>query len=263
MDITGTTIIVTGGANGIGAAMVRRFVGEGAATVLVADLDGPAAERLACELDPSRGGRVLALRADVRREEEVAALVGHAVKHSGRLDLFCSNAGVIVQGGPESPDADWSLAWEVNMMAHVHAARHALPVMLSQGQGYFLNTCSSAGLLTALGAAPYAVTKSAAIAFAEWLAITYGAEGIRVSALCPQAVRTRMIEEAGQGSAGSAVKSAGTLIEPDDVAERVMQGLADERFLIFTHPETEEFVQRKGRDRDRWIGGMRKFAQSV
>jgi NAD(P)-dependent dehydrogenase (short-subunit alcohol dehydrogenase family) len=259
MDIRGKVVIITGGGNGIGAAMARRFASDHAALVLVSDRDVAAAAGVVASI-VAHGGQARAMHADVSREDDVRALVDHAVAEFGRVDLFCSNAGVIVEGGPEVPDPGWELSWSVNVMAHVYAVRAALPGMLERGEGYFLNTCSSAGILTALGAAPYAVTKHAAVAFSEWLAITYRGRGIRVSALCPQAVRTQMLEQAAGGGAAKAVASAGLVLEPDAVADQVRSAIAAERFLILTHEEISTFALRKAADPERWINGMRRFA---
>lgn len=259
MDVKGKTVIVTGAGHGIGAAMARRFGREGAALVIVSDIDASGAEAVASAI-VAGGGNAISQRADVSCEADIQALADLAIERQGRIDLFCSNAGIIVQGGPEAVDAAWDKSWQVNVMAHVHAARIALPAMLARGEGYFLNTASSAGLLTALGAAPYATTKHAAVGFSEWLAITYGSQGIGVSVLCPQAVRTKMLEEAMGGDAGKAVQSAGTILEPDDVAQMVVDALAARRFMIHTHAEVTGFMQRKAGDIDRWIGGMQRFA---
>jgi NAD(P)-dependent dehydrogenase (short-subunit alcohol dehydrogenase family) len=261
MEIPGSHIIITGAANGIGAAMARRFARDGA-KVIVADLDGNGAAAVAAQIK-AEGGTAIAAKADVSREADVKALVDLAEASWGGLDLFCSNAGVMVQGGPDASDSDWSMAWNVNVMAHVYAARAALPAMLERGSGYLLNTCSSAGLLTALGAAPYAVSKHAAVAFSEWLAITYADRGIGVSALCPSAVRTRMVEDAMAGDAGNAVKAAGRMLEPDDIADQVTCALAANRFLILTHDETQEYVTKKVADPERWIRGMSRLAAAL
>lgn len=262
MEIANSTIIVTGAAHGIGEAMAIRFANERAGMVIVTDIDESGAERVAGQI-VENGGKAVARKVDVSIEADISGLVEFAIGKTGAIDLFCSNAGVIVSGGPDAPDADWNRAWEINVMAHVYAARAALPPMLKRGSGYFLNTCSSAGLLTALGAAPYAVSKHASIAFAEWLAITYGDRGIRVSALCPQAVRTRMIDDATKDGSGDAVKSAGTIIDVDTVADQVVKALATEQFLILTHPETQEFMTRKVTGLDRWLAGMQKFARQA
>ncbi|MDQ1372763.1 MAG: hypothetical protein QOJ09_101, partial [Actinomycetota bacterium] len=184
MELRDKVVIVTGGASGIGAALCRRFAAEGARAVVVADLQADAAQVVAGEI----GGT--AMTTNVSVEADVHALVERTVERHGPVDLFCSNAGIAIGGGVEVPDEEWQRIWDINLMAHVYAARAVLPGMLARGEGYLLNTASAAGLLTNLGAAPYAVTKHAAVALAEWLAITHGDAGIRVSVLCPQGVRT-------------------------------------------------------------------------
>ena len=254
MLVNDKVIVVTGGAHGIGQALCRRFAREGARLVVVADCD-QGAEAVAREV----GG--VAVIADVGVESDVARIVSTAVDACGRIDLFCSNAGISVRGSLETTtDADWQRIWQINVMAHVHAARAVLPVMLAAGGGYLLQTASAAGLLTQIGGAPYAVTKHAAVAFAEWLSITYGDRGITVSCLCPQGVRTRML--AGAPGETHALLDDGAL-EPEAVADAVIAGLADERFLILPHPEVAEYVQRKAADHDRWIRGMRRLRQRV
>jgi NAD(P)-dependent dehydrogenase (short-subunit alcohol dehydrogenase family) len=250
MLITDKVIVVTGGANGIGAALCRRFAAESAKAVVVADIDGEAAQRLAADV----GG--LAVRADVTREAELQQLVAEVVSRHGGIDLFCSNAGIAVDGGEETSDADWQHCWNVNVMAHVLAARAVLPGMLKRGAGYLLQTVSAAGLLTHIHSASYAVTKHASLAFAEWLAIAYGDRGIGVSVLCPQGVRTDMLRRAASGGRTFLLDSA---LEPEQVADVVVQGLADERFLILPHPEVADYFRRKATDYDRWLRGMRKL----
>ena len=255
MELKDKVVVVTGGASGIGRALARRFAAEGARGVVVADLGAEGASAVADEI----GG--LSVPTDVADEAAVVELVQRAEDAFGPIDLFCSNAGIAVGGGVEAPNAEWQRIWDVNVMAHVYAARAVLPGMLARGEGYLLNTASAAGLLTNIGAAPYAVTKNAAVALAEWLAITHGDAGIKVSCLCPQGVRTPMLLgglDAGD-AAGSAVLASGGMLEPEDVAEAVVQGLRDERFLILPHPEVAEYVQRKAADRDRWIRGMQKL----
>lgn len=253
MELAGKAAVVTGGGNGIGAALCRRFAAEGARAVVVADRDAEAAARVAEEV----GG--LAVPTDVGVEADVVALVGRAEDAFGPVDLFCSNAGIAVGGGAEAPNGEWQRIWDVNVMAHVYAARAVLPSMLARGEGYLLNTASAAGLLTNLGAAPYAVTKSAAVAFAEWLAITHGDAGVKVSCLCPQGVRTDMLLSGLDETTGAAVLASGSMIEPDDVAEAVVAGLRDERFLILPHPEVADYVRKKADDLDRWLRGMRRL----
>jgi NAD(P)-dependent dehydrogenase (short-subunit alcohol dehydrogenase family) len=253
MDLNHSVAVVTGGANGIGRALCERFAAEGA-RVVIADVDLANAR----ELERRTGG--VAIEADVAREADVQRLVQETTRRFGGIDLFCSNAGVGVDGGPEAPDHSWRRSWEVNVMAHVYAARAVLPQMLERKRGYLLQTISAAGLLTQLGSAPYAVTKHAALAFAEWLAITYGDQGVRVSALCPQGVRTNMLLKAEFGGGAFLLEGA---LEPAQVAEAVVQGLLEERFLILPHPEVAEYFRRKANDYDRWLRGMRRLQASV
>jgi len=250
MLIADKVIVVTGGANGIGAALCRRFAADGAKAVVVADIDGKAAQRLAAEI----GG--VGVLTDVTEEADLRRLVADAVSRYGAIDLFCSNAGIAIDGGEETSDADWERCWNVNVMAHVLAARAVLPGMLERGAGYLLQTVSAAGLLTHIHSASYAVTKHASLAFAEWLAIAYGDRGIGVSVVCPQGVRTDMLRRAAAGGRTFLLDSA---LEPEQVADVVVAGLADERFLILPHPEVAEFFRRKAGDYDRWLRGMRKL----
>jgi len=250
MLIADKVIVITGGANGIGAALCRRFAADGAKAVVVADLDGEAAQRLAAEI----GG--VGVLTDVTQEADLRRLVADAVSRYGAIDLFCSNAGIAIDGGEETSDADWERCWNVNVMAHVLAARAVLPGMLERGAGYLLQTVSAAGLLTHIHSASYAVTKHASLAFAEWLAIAYGDRGIGVSVVCPQGVRTDMLRRAAAGGRTFLLDSA---LEPEQVADVVVAGLADERFLILPHPEVAEFFRRKAGDYDRWLRGMRKL----
>lgn len=247
MDLAGRVVVITGAAGGIGGALARRFAAEGA-RLCVSDRDGT-------ELPPG-----FAVRADVTVEDEVRELVAAAERELGPIDLFCSNAGVATGQGLSADAAVWDAAWSVNVLSHVYAARAVLPGMLARGGGYLLHTCSAAGLLTAPGDAPYTATKHAAVAFAEWLAVMYGDAGIKVSALCPQGVRTPMLTEglaAGDPSA-LAVAAAGQILEPEQVAEAVVAGLAAERFLILPHTEVAEYVRRKAADPDRWLAGVRR-----
>lgn len=267
MDVQGAIAAVTGAAHGIGAAVARRFAAEGAAGLLLADIDERAASELAAELDRP-GCRALAARADVGTAADVQAVVATAEARLGPIDLMCSNAGRAFGRGLEASPEEWSAAWSVNVLAHVHAARAVLPSMLERGGGYLLNTCSAAGLLSQPGDAVYTTTKHAAVGFAEWLAITYGDAGIRVSALCPQGVRTRMLAgddaDAAGGSgyeATNVVAAAGDVVEPDHVADAVIEGLAAERFLILPHPEVATYEGYKAADRDRWLAGMRRLVR--
>jgi NAD(P)-dependent dehydrogenase (short-subunit alcohol dehydrogenase family) len=247
MDLAGRVVVITGAAGGIGGALARRFAAEGA-RLCVSDRDGT-------ELPPG-----FAVRADVTVEDEVRELVAAAERELGPVDLFCSNAGIATGQGLSADAAVWDAAWSVNVLSHVYAARAVLPGMLARGGGHLLHTCSAAGLLTAPGDAPYTATKHAAVAFAEWLAVMYGDAGIKVSALCPQGVRTPMLTEglaAGDPSA-LAVAAAGPILEPEQVAEAVVAGLAAERFLILPHAEVAEYVRRKAADPDRWLAGVRR-----
>jgi NAD(P)-dependent dehydrogenase (short-subunit alcohol dehydrogenase family) len=261
MELAGRVAVVTGGAGGIGAALARRFAAEGAAGVVVADLDAAAAADVAAGIGPV----ALGVAVDVTDEEQVRDLVATAEQRYGRIDLFCANAGVTVGAGLAAPDADWARAWEVNVLAHVYAARAVLPAMLARGEGYLLQTCSAAGLLTAVGDAPYTVTKHAALGLAEWLAVTYRDQGIRVSALCPQGVRTPMLTDGlDAGHVGALVTAAsGAVLTPEQVAQAVVEGLAAERFLILPHPEVYDFVRRKADDPDGWLAAMRSMVRRI
>ena len=257
MELKDKVVVVTGGASGIGRAMARRFAAEGARGVVIADLDADGAQAVADEI----GGT--AVSTNVAVEADVEALVEKTTEVYGPIDLFCSNAGIAIAGGVEVPNEQWQSIWEINLMAHVYAARAVLPGMLARGEGYLLNTASAAGLMTNLGAAPYAVTKHAAVALAEWLAITHGDAGIKVSCLCPQGVRTPMLLGGGDRGDEAATMLLPGAIEPEEVAEAVVQGLADERFLILPHPEVAEYMQRKATDYDRWLAGMRRLQARV
>ena len=251
MQIKNKVVIVTGGANGIGRALSRRFAAEYARAVVVADLDGHVAAQIAHEI----GGVPFCV--DVAKEADIIRLVKFAEEKYGAIDLFCSNAGIMVKGGVEVPDADWQRIWEVNVQAHVLAARAVLPGMIARGSGYLLQTASAAGLLTQIGSAPYAVTKHAAVGLAEWLAITHYDQGIRVSVLCPQGVRTNMLEGASKSGVGALLRD--TAIEPEQVADAVVKGIAEEKFLILPHPEVAEYVLRKATGYERWLRGMRRL----
>ena len=250
MKLAGKVAVVTGGATGIGRALCRRFASEGARGVVVADIDGSGAAEVAREI----GG--LAVHVDVSREPDIVDLVERAIAAYDAIDLFCSNAGIALEGGVEAPDAGWQRIWNVNFMAHVYAARAVLPGMLARGEGYLLQTASAAGLLTQVGSAPYSVTKHAAVSLAEWLSVTYGDRGIRVSCLCPQGVRTNMLAEAELPPGHFMLEGA---LDPAQVADVVVAGLADERFLILPHPEVGEYLRRKATDYDRWLRGMRRL----
>lgn len=264
MQLSGRVAVITGGAGGIGAALARRFVAEGVAGLVVADLAAAAAAEVAGHL-AAAGAPAVGVGVDVTDEEQVRDLVAGAERRYGRIDVFCSNAGVAAGEGLTATDADWQDAWAVNVLAHVYAARAVLPGMLARGEGYLLQTCSAAGLLTAVDDAPYTATKHAAVGLAEWLAVTYGDRGIRVSALCPQGVRTRMLDNGlAAGHVGARIVAAsGAVLEPDDVAEAVVAGIAAERFLILPHPEVAGYAKRKVTDPDGWLAAMRGVVRRV
>ena len=247
MDLQDKVIVITGAASGIGREMARRFKIEGARQLIIADLNEEGLHAVAKET----GAHPVVT--NVALEKDVIKLITSAEGKYGQIDLLCSNAGIGVGGGPEAANEEWQRIWEINVMAHVYAARAALPAMVKRGSGYLLNTASAAGLLTQIGSAPYAVTKHAAVSFAEWLAITYADRGIKVSCLCPQAVRTAMTAD-GPGVAG-----VDGMMEADVVAAEVLKAIEEEKFLVTPHIEVLEYVKRKGNDRDRWISGMQRL----
>ena len=257
MELAGKHAVVTGGGSGIGRALCQRFAAEGA-SVTVADVVAGGARATAQSIT-DRGARAEPVTCDVRDEQQVKDLVAHAERALGPIDLFCSNAGIGSLGGLEAGDEAWQRALETNFLAHVYAVRSVLPSMLDRGEGYLLHTASAAGLLTQLGDLPYSVTKHAVVALAEWLAITYGDAGIRVSCLCPQGVNTAMVKAVGERTAGGGVLAAEGLLEPEEVADAVVEALADERFLVLPHPEVLEYFRRKADDYDRWLRGMRRL----
>ena len=264
MELRDRAAVVTGGASGIGRAMARRFAEEGARGVTVADLDGTGAEAVAAEI----GDRARAVQADVARQDDIDRVIAAAKEAFGPIDLFCANAGVGVGTDLDTPDEVWGLAFDVNVRAHVRAARRLVPEWVERGDGYFLATASAAGLLTQIGSAPYAVTKHAAVAFAEWLSVTYGDRGVRVSCLCPMGVNTAMLQagfalEGEEGLSTRVVAATGDVLEPEDVADTVVAALSEERFLVLPHPEVQEFLRRKTTDYDRWLAGMRRLQAAV
>ncbi|MFC3862351.1 SDR family NAD(P)-dependent oxidoreductase [Deinococcus antarcticus] len=247
MDFNGKVIVVTGAASGIGLALATRFVKEGA-RVIASDRNPDGAVR-AQEI----GARFIA--ADISHEEGVKGIIDDVLAQEGHIDLFCSNAGIAIGAGPETPDKQWDLINRINVMSHVWAARHLLPHFLSRGQGYFLNTASAAGLLTELHSAPYAVTKHAALAFAEWLAVTYGDRGIKVSALCPEGVWTPMIE--------NAPILQQTAISTDELVEKTLEVLRRESFLVVTHATTLPSFQNKAGNYDEWLSKLRHLRRKA
>jgi len=250
MKLEGKVAVVTGAGSGIGRALARRFAGEGARGVVCADLQAEAVERVAEEV----GG--VAVAADVSVEEDIRRLVQTAEARFGQVDVLCSNAGIVNLGDENAPDEQWDRSWRVHVMAHVYAARAVLPGMVARGEGYLVNTASAAGLLTHVNSATYAVTKHGAVAFAEYLAINYRPKGVRVSVLCPQAVRTAMTAGRELG-----VASVDGMIEPEQLAECVVETMDREAFLILPHPEVLEYMRRKTNDYDRWLKGMQRMKQ--
>ena len=248
MHIKDKIVVVTGAASGIGRALAQRFAKEGAKKVICSDINGDGARAVAAEV----GGR--AFETNVGLEADIKTLIETVEAEEGPIDLFCSNAGIGIGGGAEAPDEAWQRIWDINVMAHVWAARHLVPRMIARGGGYLMNTASAAGLLSQIGSAPYAVTKHAAVGLAEWLAITHGDQGIKVSVLCPQAVRTAMTAGNPDG-----VASVDGMMEPEAVAEACVRAIEAEDFLILPHPEVLEYMRRKTGDYNRWIGGMRKL----
>ena len=256
MEVENKRVIITGSANGIGSSLSRAFKERNVESMILVDLDELNNTKLSNEV----GG--IPYKADVGSEDDIIKLVEFAKQEMGGIDIFCSNAGISGAGGLlNTSNEDWSNIWNVNVMSHIHAAKHTLPIMLEQGSGYFMNTASAAGLLTQLGAAGYSVTKSAAVSFAEWLKITYGERGIGVSCLCPQGVRTPMVEDAPE-IVGSLVSIDG-LLEPNVVAKEVIECIEKEQFLITPHPEVLEYMKIKASDPDRWINGMQSLATQL
>jgi NAD(P)-dependent dehydrogenase (short-subunit alcohol dehydrogenase family) len=248
MELKDRIIVITGAASGIGRALAVRFKAEGAKLIVCADRDEKGV-RATAEMV---GG--VAFTVDVSREADIQTLIETVENDHGPIDLFCSNAGIGVGGGAETPNADWQRIWDINVMAHVWAARHLVPRMAARGGGYLLNTASAAGLLSQIGSAPYAVTKHAAVGLAEWLSITHGDQGIKVSVLCPQAVRTAMTAGNPDG-----VASIDGMMEPEVLAESVVRGIEAEEFLILPHAEVLQYMRNKTENYGRWLGGMRKL----
>lgn len=265
VDLSSSRVVVTGAAGGIGAALARRFHSDGA-SVVVSDTNADGIRTVAAALEADRPGSAFAVVADVSTENGNRSLVDESRRLLGGIDLFVANAGVglgtVIETTTEN---DWMRSFDVNLHAHRWAAAALLPEWLQRGSGYFCSTASAAGLLAQIGSAPYSVSKHAAVAFAEWLSITYGDRGIRVSCLCPQGVNTAMLNggEIGDNGAGDVVRAAGDVLEPEQVADVVATAIADERFLILPHPQVAEFEAKKVADRDRWLSGMRRLQRRV
>ncbi|MBI5617456.1 MAG: SDR family oxidoreductase [Gammaproteobacteria bacterium] len=253
MELRGKTIVITGGASGIGAALARRFHAEGARAIALADLPGAKLAATAAELG------ALAVPCDVAKEQDIRALVARVEAELGPIDVFCSNAGIARLGDEDAPNEEWQLNFDVHVMAHVYAVRAVVPGMVARGGGYLLHTASAAGLLSHVQSATYAVSKHAAVAFAEWVSIKYRHQGIRVSVLAPQAVRTPMTARPD----GASVASVDGMIEPEELAECVVRGIAREEFLILPHPKVRDYLQRKAADVDRWLAGMNRWRVEV
>lgn len=268
MELSGKNVVVTGAAGGIGAALARRFHAAGA-RVVVADLDSDRLHKVAADLNTSRPDSAFAVAADIGSEQGNAQLIRTARSHLGSIDLFFANAGISIgQFLEDTDEATWEKIMNVNFHAHRWAAKHLIEEWIDRKDGYFCSTASAAGLLTQIGSATYAVSKHAAVAFAEWLSVTYGDRGLKVSCLCPQGVNTNMLNPP-EGTEGidtrglEAVKASGNVLEPDDVAEIVYQHIVEEKFLILPHPEVATYEQRKTADRDRWISGMRRLQERL
>ncbi len=248
MKVTGKNIVITGGASGIGKALAERFHKEGARSITVADLQDGSLQEVAASVDG------LAVTCDVAKESDILNLIAKAEEAYGQIDIFVSNAGLARYGWEELPNDIWNLHWDVHVMSHIYAARALADKMVAQGGGYLVNTASAAGLLSQIDSAPYAVTKHAAIAFAETMAIRYGDKGLRVSVLCPQQVRTAMTE----GRLDQVASVDGTL-EPEELADCVIETMDKEEFLILPHPQVLDYMRHKTANYDRWLGGMRKL----
>jgi NAD(P)-dependent dehydrogenase (short-subunit alcohol dehydrogenase family) len=260
--------IVTGGGGGIGAALATRLAREGAA-VVVADIDPEAAETVAGQANIERSGAAASIGADVSDTAEIQRVINLAQTQFGPVDLFFANAGITGATGLDVSESDWDHSFDVNVRAHIRAAKLLVPGWVERGEGYFISTASAAGLLTQLGSATYSVTKHAAVGFAEWLSITYGDKGIRVSCLCPMGVNTKLLYSGEQSGdplgelATRAVTTAGDVLEPETVADAVLAAIDDERFLILPHPEVLDMYRHKASDYDRWLRGMRRYQRSL
>ncbi len=268
MELRDRLVVVTGAGSGIGEALARAAHAEGARHVVVVDRDEEEAKRVAADVGGTAAG------IDVRDEPAIRRLVESTEGAHGPIDLFVSNAGYVTSAGLEDPNASIQQMWEVHCMAHIYAARAVVPSMIARGEGYLLNTASAAGLLTQIGSMAYSITKAAAVSLGEWLAISHHHQGIRVSVLCPQAVRTNIIqnspdfsgrdvelEDGGRFEGG--VASGDGVLEATDVARLCIEAIRDERFLVLPHPEVATYVERKATDRDRWLAGMRRFQSTL
>ncbi|MFK7730258.1 MAG: SDR family oxidoreductase [Pseudomonadales bacterium] len=254
MELKDKIIVITGAGSGIGRALAHRFNAEKPKHIVAVDINQAPVQAVADEL------ACTAMTADVSNEQDIAALIERVENEIGPIDLFCSNAGVGLAPAIESPNEQWQASWDINVMSHVYAARHLLPRMIARGGGYFMNTASAAGLLNQIDGAAYGVTKHAAVGFGEWLAIHHAHEGIKVSMLCPQAVRTAMTDN-DEPSTKAAANDG--MMEPEVLADVVVEKLREESFLILPHKEVLEYMQRKTSDYDRWIGGMNRLMKRI
>jgi len=261
MDLTDKVAVITGGASGIGLGLAKRFLAEGARHVVVADRDADGVERASDDVRST--GVVL----DVTDEQAIVAMVNDVESNHGPIDLFVSNAGYVTIGGLEIPDEEMTTMFDVHVMSHIYAARAVLPSMIARGEGYLLNTASAAGLLSQIGSVAYSVTKHAAVALAEWISITHGDQGIRVSVLCPQAVATNIGANSPSRDrlAGTAAEVAGGdgVLTTEQLSDAVIDALGVERFWVLPHPEVEMYAKRKSDDIDRWLTGMRRFQRRL
>ena len=240
--------VITGAASGIGAALARRFSQEGARGIVVADKQSKLIQKIGTEV------RGEAFIGDMASETDILKLIKQAEDQYGEIDVFCSNAGIIHLGSEQASNDEWQNCWDLHLMAHVYAARYLAPKMATRGDGYLLNTASAAGLLSHVNSATYTVTKHAAVAFAEWLSIAYGDRGVKISVLCPQAVKTAMLEGRDLGAA-----SIDGIITPEALADSVIKNMENENFLILPHPQVKDYMLRKCDDPNRWLRGMRKY----
>ncbi|MEQ8440011.1 MAG: SDR family oxidoreductase [Ilumatobacter fluminis] len=262
MELENRVVVITGGGSGIGEALAKAANAAGARHVVVADLHGAEAGRVAAEI----GGTGVEI--DVRDEAAIKQLVDDTESAQGPIDLFVSNAGYVTTAGLEDSNEAIQNMWEVHCMAHIYAARAVLPSMIARGEGYLLNTASAAGLLTQIGSLAYSVTKAAAVSIGEWISVSHHHQGIRVSVLCPQAVATNIISnspdyDGSDPDLGGSVASGDGVLTSDEVAQKCLEAIRDEKFLVLPHEEVATYVERKATDRDRWLAGMRRFQTAL
>ena len=255
MDVKDRVVVVTGAGRGIGEAMCRRFAVAGAGIVVVSDRDEDMANAVAAAIGP----QAIAIRCDVSSEQDIRELVERTIQAAGKIDIFCSNAGITIKGGLESSNEEWQRMWDVNVMSRLYAARAVIPGMLERGEGYIVQTASAAGVLTEIGSASYSVTKHADLAMAEWLSVCYGRSGIRVSCVCPLGVETDMLDDSDPIHRYLHLHA----ITANEAADSVLAGIQSEQFLILPHPQVLDFFKLKTEDYDRWIRGMQRLRQKL